>query len=96
VLTAPRPEPASTTPTPPPPTRWRRSTKIALTAIAVVSLLETAAFSGTYFLDTSKYVSTDNAQVDGDKVDINAPATAPSPMDHHRRLHRPTPTKSSA
>ncbi|MDT7771187.1 MAG: hypothetical protein QOC67_111, partial [Pseudonocardiales bacterium] len=41
VLTAPRPEPASTTPTPRPPTRWRRSTKIALTAIAVVSLLET-------------------------------------------------------
>jgi multidrug resistance efflux pump len=75
VLTAPRPEHPSTAATPPPPARWRRSTKIALAAIAVVTLLETAAFSGTYFLDTSKYVSTDNAQVDGDKVDINAPAT---------------------
>jgi multidrug resistance efflux pump len=75
VLTAPQPEHPSTAPTPPPPAKWRRSTKIALATIAVVTLLETAAFSGTYFLDTSKYVSTDNAQVDGDKVDINAPAT---------------------
>jgi multidrug resistance efflux pump len=73
VLTAARP-PAPAPNTPPPP-RWRRSTKIALTAIALVTLLETAAFSGNYFLNTSKYVSTDNAQVDGDKVDINAPAT---------------------
>jgi multidrug resistance efflux pump len=43
--------------------------------IAVVSLLEAGALAGNYFLNTSHYVSTDNAQVDGDKVDINAPMT---------------------
>jgi len=57
----------------PRPPRMRRSIKIALAVIAVVSLLEAAAFAGTYFLYTRHYVSTDNAQVDGDKVDINAP-----------------------
>jgi multidrug resistance efflux pump len=75
VLTAPRPAAPSPTPTPPPRERWRRSTRIGLAVIATVSLLEGAAFGGTYYFDTSKYVSTDNAQVDGDKVDINAPAT---------------------
>jgi multidrug resistance efflux pump len=75
VITAPRPKPATPTKSAPPTSRWKRSTKIALAVIAVVSLLEAAAFAGTYFLDTSKFVSTSNAQVDGDKVDINAPAT---------------------
>ena len=51
------------------------STKIALTVIAVVSLLEASAFAGTYLLYSRHYVSTDNAQVDGDKIDINAPST---------------------
>jgi multidrug resistance efflux pump len=75
----PEAEPATPTPTPtpnaPPPAKWKRSTKIALAAIAVVTLLEAAAFSATYYFGTRRYVSTDNAQVDGDKVDINAPST---------------------
>jgi multidrug resistance efflux pump len=75
VLTAAPPRPATPSKSAPPASKWKRSTKIALTVIAVVTLLEGAAFAGTYFLDTSKYVSTSNAQVDGDKVDINAPAT---------------------
>jgi len=75
VLTAAPPKPAAPRKTAPPPSKWKRSTKIALAVIAVVTLLEGAAFAGTYFFDTSKFVSTSNAQVDGDKVDINAPAT---------------------
>jgi multidrug resistance efflux pump len=38
-------------------------------------VLEILAFTGTYFLYSSHYVTTDNAQVDGDQIDINAPAT---------------------
>ncbi|HEX4250179.1 MAG TPA: efflux RND transporter periplasmic adaptor subunit [Pseudonocardia sp.] len=70
VLTAP---PPSAPPPAPAKKRWKRSTKIGLTIVAVVSLLEAAAFAGTFFLYSDHYVSTDNAQVDGDKVDINAP-----------------------
>jgi multidrug resistance efflux pump len=70
VLTA--PESARSGP-PPGRTRLKRSTKIAVAVIGIVTLLEAAAFAGTYELYSSHYVSTDNAQVDGDKVDINAP-----------------------
>lgn len=55
--------------------RFTRTTRIGLTVIAIVTLLEAGAFAGNYFVNTSHYVSTDNAQVDGDKVDINAPIT---------------------
>ena len=72
VLTA---APPSAPPPAPAKKRLKRSTKIGLAIVAVVSLLEAAAFSGTFFLYSDHYVSTDNAQVDGDKVDINAPAT---------------------
>lgn len=71
VATLERPAPTS----PPPKKRLKRSTKIATAVIVVVTLLETAAFAGTYFLHSRNYVSTDNAQVDGHKVDINAPTT---------------------
>ena len=72
VATLERPSP----PDPPPrKNKLKRSTKIASAIIAVVALLEAGAFAGTYFLHSRNYVSTDNAQVDGDKVDINAPAT---------------------
>ena len=59
----------------PPATPLKRSTKIALAVIALVSLLETLAFSGTYLLVSRHYVSTDNAQVDGDQIAINAPSS---------------------
>lgn len=55
--------------------RLKRATKVGLIVIALVSLLETLAFSGTYLLYSRHYVSTDNAQVDGDQIQINAPAT---------------------
>jgi multidrug resistance efflux pump len=43
--------------------------------VAVLAFLESAAFGSSYFLNTRYYVSTDNAQVDGDKIQINAPAS---------------------
>ncbi|HTF53311.1 MAG TPA: HlyD family efflux transporter periplasmic adaptor subunit [Pseudonocardia sp.] len=55
--------------------KLKRSTKIGLLVIALVSLLEASALSGTYLLHSRHYVSTDNAQVDGDKIEINAPTT---------------------
>jgi len=53
--------------------RLKKSAKVGLIAIAVVSLLEILAFSGTYFLYSRHYVTTDNAQVDGDQIHIVAP-----------------------
>jgi multidrug resistance efflux pump len=70
-----RDRPTSPTKIKPPKRKLRRSTKIALAVIAVVALIEAAAFSGTYFLYSRHYVSTDNAQVDGDQLAIIAPAT---------------------
>ena len=52
----------------------KRSTRVALVVVAVLALLAGAAFGAYYILDSRNYVSTDNAQVDGDKIDINAPA----------------------
>jgi multidrug resistance efflux pump len=55
--------------------RMRRSSRIALSVIAAIALLAALGFGGAYWLYSRNYVSTDNAQVDGDKIDINAPAT---------------------
>jgi multidrug resistance efflux pump len=51
----------------------KRWTKIAYLAIGLVTLVEAAAFSGTYLLHTRHYVSTDNATIDGDAIEIRAP-----------------------
>jgi multidrug resistance efflux pump len=53
----------------------KRWIKIAYLSIGLITLVEAAAFSGTYLLHTRHYVSTDNAQVDGDAIEINAPRT---------------------
>lgn len=37
--------------------------------------LQVLGFGGTYLLYSRHYVSTDNAQIDGDRVDINAPTS---------------------
>ena len=57
------------------PGRLNRASRIIFSVVALVAVLELIAFSGTYFLYSSHYVSTDNAQVDGDQIDINAPTT---------------------
>jgi len=53
----------------------KRSTRVALLVILVVALLAGGVFAASYFLDARNYVSTDNAQVDGDKIAVNAPAS---------------------
>jgi multidrug resistance efflux pump len=52
-----------------------RPSRIVLPVVAIVSLLQAAGFAGTYLLHSRHYISTDNAQVDGDRIDISAPAT---------------------
>jgi len=52
----------------------KRSTKIGLAVIVVLALLAAAAFTINYFVNSSKFVSTDNAQVDGTQIPIVAPA----------------------
>jgi multidrug resistance efflux pump len=48
-------------------------TTIAYLVIGLVSLVEAAGFAGNYLLHTRHYVSTDNATIDGDAIDIRAP-----------------------
>lgn len=61
-----------------PPRRRRtlkRSARIALIVILILALIAGALFAISYFLNARNYVSTDNAQVDGDKIMINAPVS---------------------
>jgi multidrug resistance efflux pump len=53
----------------------KRSTKIGLTVIGILAIIATLGFAGAYFLNSRNYVTTDNAQVDGDKITINAPTS---------------------
>jgi multidrug resistance efflux pump len=53
----------------------KRSTRIGLIVVVVLALIAGAAFGARYFLETRHYVSTDNAQVDGDRISVNAPAS---------------------
>jgi multidrug resistance efflux pump len=53
----------------------KRSTRVALLVILVIALIAAGAFTASYVLDARNYVSTDNAQVDGDKIAVNAPTS---------------------
>lgn len=53
----------------------KRSTRVALLVILVVALIAGGVFAASYFLDARNYVSTDNAQIDGNKIAVNAPAS---------------------
>jgi multidrug resistance efflux pump len=66
---------ASAPDAPPAKRRMKRSTRIGLIIVLVVALLAAAAFLTYYILDTRNYVSTDNAQIDGDQISINAPTS---------------------
>ncbi len=59
----------------PPRRKLKRSTRIGLIIILIVALVAAAGFATSYFLNARNYVSTDNAQVDGNKISINAPTT---------------------
>jgi multidrug resistance efflux pump len=53
----------------------KRATKIRLLVILGLAVLVGVAFGGYYVFNTSNYVTTDNAQIDGNQISINAPAT---------------------
>ena len=53
----------------------KRSTRIALVVIVLLAVAAAAAFTISYFLDASRYVSTDNAQIDGTQIPIVAPSS---------------------
>jgi multidrug resistance efflux pump len=55
--------------------RLKRSTRIALVVILIMAVIAGAGFGVSYFLNARNYVSTDNAQIDGDKTMINAPVS---------------------
>jgi multidrug resistance efflux pump len=75
-VAAPAPAPApETAPAAPGKRHMKHSTRVALTIIVILAVLAALGFGGAYFLYSRNFVSTDNAQVDGDKVQINAPAT---------------------
>jgi multidrug resistance efflux pump len=65
-------------PEPAPPTGRRplkRETKIRLLVIGVLALLIAAAFITYYLIESRTYVTTDNAQVDGNQISITAPTS---------------------
>ena len=55
--------------------KLKRSTRIALAVILIVALVAGGGFATDYILKTRNYVTTDNAQVDGDKILVNAPTS---------------------
>jgi multidrug resistance efflux pump len=55
--------------------KMKRSTRIALLVVLVVAVLIAAGITATYFINSRNYVTTDNAQIDGDKISINAPTS---------------------
>jgi multidrug resistance efflux pump len=50
-----------------------RSTRLALLVIPLVALIVSGALAASYFLEAGRYVCTDNAQIDGDKIPVTAP-----------------------
>jgi multidrug resistance efflux pump len=57
---------------PAPKRRMKRQTRVSLLVITVVVA---AVLVVVYVVDGGKYVTTDNAQIDGDKISVNAPAS---------------------
>ncbi|TQM16371.1 efflux RND transporter periplasmic adaptor subunit [Pseudonocardia kunmingensis] len=53
----------------------KRSTRISLVVILTIAVLAGGGVTAWYFIDAQNYVTTDNAQVDGDKISINAPTS---------------------
>jgi multidrug resistance efflux pump len=66
-------QPTDGTTTAPPRRPLKRSTRIALIVILIIALLAGAGFTTSYLLNARNYVSTDNAQIDGQQILINAP-----------------------
>jgi multidrug resistance efflux pump len=54
--------------------RLKRTTKIGLAFILILSLAEVGGLAARYHLTDQRWVIADNAQVDGEQITINAPA----------------------
>jgi multidrug resistance efflux pump len=52
-----------------------RGTRIALIVILVIAVIAGGGVTAYYFIDAQNYVTTDNAQIDGDKISVNAPTS---------------------
>jgi multidrug resistance efflux pump len=55
--------------------KMSRKGRVRLFVILGLAVLVGLAFLARYLIDTSNYVTTDNAQVDGNQISINAPAS---------------------
>lgn len=55
--------------------KLKRTTRIALLLVLILALVGVGQFIARYVIDAREYISTDNAQVDGDKIVINAPTS---------------------
>lgn len=55
--------------------RMKRSTRISLVVILVLAVAAGAALATSYLIDARNYVTTDNAQIDGDEIAVNAPTS---------------------
>jgi multidrug resistance efflux pump len=51
------------------------TTRIAIAAILIVAVVIGAIFAISYFASSRNYITTDNAQIDGDQIVVTAPAT---------------------
>jgi multidrug resistance efflux pump len=55
--------------------KMSKGTRIALLVILVIAVVAGGGITAWYFIDAQNYVTTDNAQIDGDKISINAPTS---------------------
>lgn len=55
--------------------KLKRSTRIALIVILILALIAAAIGGTMYFLYSRNFVTTDNAQIDGEKIAVNAPVS---------------------
>jgi multidrug resistance efflux pump len=66
---------AGDTAEPKPKRQMSRGTRISLIVILVIAVLAGGGVTAWYFIDAQNYVTTDNAQIDGDKISVNAPTS---------------------
>jgi multidrug resistance efflux pump len=66
---------AGETPEPKPKRQMSKGTRIALFLILGIAVLAGGGITAWYFIDAQNYVSTDNAQIDGDRISVNAPTS---------------------
>jgi multidrug resistance efflux pump len=72
----------------------KRSTRIGVIIIGAVAVIAATAFLISYVLNGRNFVTTDNAQIDGNQILINAPATGTLVNWHGQqgtRLHKDAP-----